>query len=143
MSSGPRLTHVDAAASGEAIRISQRDRLRAVSIDVQRPGFADRLASSRNTRDARSLFQGVANLPVAERAAVRLNAFSNSQDSFIFNRRDATYLGGFTNWGGRARFLWDPVARLRLNIHRLEAVERRREDAEAHQCRNAPARQHP
>jgi hypothetical protein len=47
-------THGDAAALGDASRMNQRDCSRAASIVPQSSGVADRLVSSRKTRNARN-----------------------------------------------------------------------------------------
>jgi hypothetical protein len=56
-----RSTHGDRAASGEAISTSHAEEASAFSMDDHRPGWADRLAVSRNTRSARGRYHGFAN----------------------------------------------------------------------------------
>ena len=55
-----RSTHGELADGCDASSISHREPSNAVSIDDQRSGFADKLASSRKTRNARRLFHGLA-----------------------------------------------------------------------------------
>jgi hypothetical protein len=52
-------TQREAAASGEASRIRKRDWLSACSIDGHRCGVADRLVSSRKTRNARRRYHAL------------------------------------------------------------------------------------
>jgi class 3 adenylate cyclase len=52
-------THFERAASGEASRMKNLELASACSIEGHRPGFAERLASSRNTRSARRRYQGL------------------------------------------------------------------------------------
>ena len=63
------LTHCEAAASGEAIRIRNRDCASAYSIEGHRLGVADRLVSSRNTRSARRRYQGLPSFCTADCSA--------------------------------------------------------------------------
>jgi len=66
--------------------------------------------------DGYQVYQGVANQPLSETAALRLNLFSNSMGGLFTNRFNGQDVGAFTNYGGRARILWDVTPALRLNF---------------------------
>lgn len=58
----------------------------------------------------------MANLPLAETAALRLSAFSDSENGPLTNRRNGDSIGDFTNAGTRARLLWEVTPDLELNV---------------------------
>jgi iron complex outermembrane recepter protein len=61
-------------------------------------------------------YQGVANLPVSDDAALRVSAFGDYFGDFetdLFNGRHYGWLG---NYGGRARLLWQPNSDVTVNI---------------------------
>ena len=60
-----RSTHEELAASGDASNTNHSDWSRASRIDDQRCGFAESVASSRNTRRARTRYHGFANRCIA------------------------------------------------------------------------------
>ena len=66
--------------------------------------------------DGYQIYQGVANRPLSDTAAIRLNVFSNSMGGVFTNRFNGKDVGAFTNYGGRARILWDVTPALRLNF---------------------------
>src|SRR5918998_4106635 len=55
-----RLTQVEAAASGDARTTKKREASRAEAIESHSAGLTARPVSSRNTRSARGLYQGLA-----------------------------------------------------------------------------------
>jgi len=65
-------THGEAAASGEAIKIKNRDCPSACSIEGQRLGVADRLVSSRKIRSARRRYQGLPSLCTTDCSAAAI-----------------------------------------------------------------------
>jgi len=66
--------------------------------------------------DGYQVYQAVANLPVGDKAALRISAFSNAQDNILKNNFNGTGLGGYTDAGVRARLLWAPTAALTFNL---------------------------
>jgi hypothetical protein len=65
-------THLEAAASGEASSTKKRDSPSACSMEGHRWGVAERLVSSRNTRSARRLYQGLPRFCTADCGAAAM-----------------------------------------------------------------------
>ena len=52
------------------------------------------------------VYHGVGNMPVTENSALRLSAFGNSQDAHIHNLPNGAPVDQYTDYGGRARYLY-------------------------------------
>lgn len=62
-------------------------------------------------------YRGIANLPLGETSALRISAFSDSQQGRLWNRYQGRgRIGGYNNAGVRARLLWEPTDDVSVNI---------------------------
>jgi iron complex outermembrane receptor protein len=57
-----------------------------------------------------------ANLPLGQTAALRLSGFEYHHDGFIKNVYDDKEIGGFDQYGGRGKLLWEPTNALTIYL---------------------------
>ncbi|MGH6999820.1 MAG: TonB-dependent receptor plug domain-containing protein, partial [Phenylobacterium sp.] len=62
-------------------------------------------------------YRGIANLPLGDTSALRISAFSDSQQGRLWNlHKGRGRVGGYNNAGVRARLLWDPTENVSVNL---------------------------
>ena len=59
---------------------------------------------------------GDVNMPVNDKMAFRFSAFDYSRDGFVDNLYIGQKISGYTDYGFRAKFLWDPTPQLEIYL---------------------------
>jgi iron complex outermembrane receptor protein len=91
----------------------------AISVTTQAPIIGDlsgRVAGSYGSRNRIEL-DGRVNLPLGDRAALRVGGFYRDQDGFAENVERAVKFGAINRWGTRGSLLWEATDRLTVRLN--------------------------
>ncbi|MDB5438955.1 MAG: hypothetical protein JWM33_1382, partial [Caulobacteraceae bacterium] len=82
-----------------------------VSITTRSPviGRLEALANLNLGQDGYNKSDATLNLPLGDKAALRVGGFVNKLDGVLHNRFDGREFNGNDVWGGRAKLLWRPT----------------------------------
>lgn len=82
-----------------------------VSIITNRPSLSGFTAAANISlgEDGFNRSDATLNLPLGDRAALRIGGFVNELDGVVHNVTDGRSFNGNDEWGARARFLWTPT----------------------------------
>ncbi len=110
---GPQGTLFGLTTSAGVINITtNKPEFDKVSVRVRSELSAAGFAGSRS---GNQILQGVANVPIASNAAIRVAAYGNMRQGPDYNVTTGQYDKNET-MGGRARLLWEPTDKLTVNV---------------------------
>jgi iron complex outermembrane receptor protein len=81
-----------------------------VSITTNAPklGRLEAIANINAGQDGYNKSDATVNLPLGDKAALRIGGFVNKLDGVLNNKKDGRSFNGNDEWGGRAKLLWRP-----------------------------------